>query len=281
MPHMIRLHVRTVFGLLAALVLASGVAGQTRPAPPASSTPSAPSTRPTTAPVRPSPELLAEWEKLQALRADAVKLAREVEKGEKMERARANRRELIALTREFNARLKPIAEASPVRYTGAAGPKAGIPRAVWLYKAARAIEAYNAAADMSESELGVFRVVNEYREALGLVAFEFDLRLRDAAREHSRWMRETGNFTHDSELPGLKNLSDRIDRQGYKWRSCAENLAKGQETSQEAFDGWFESPDHHRNLVGDYVHLGVGRDGELWTQNFASGEPALAGRARK
>lgn len=273
--------VTAAVALALACVLTTSVTAQTRPGAGAATRPAGgptggPSTR---ASAVPSPELLAMWKELEASRAEAVVLARAVEKGESMERARANQRELGKQTAKFNAMIAPVAAASPLRYGPAVQqPKQGFGRAVWLYKRARAVEAYNLArrSEMTADEFGVFTEVNTYREALGLAPLEYHVGLRDAARGHSAWMKETGTFDHDSEKPGHKTFSQRIKAEGYDWNAAAENIAMGQTTAREVFDGWFDSPGHHHNLVGDFVHLGVGKAGEYWTQNFAKGEAAKA-----
>lgn len=241
--------------------------------------PAAPPPPPATAPARPSPELLALWAELDAARTDALRLARNVE-SDTLPQARENHRRLLELTRRFNQLVAPVADASPLRY-GQPQPRGGIGKGIWLYKAARAIERYNLdhAHENTPDEFEVLRLVNDYREALGLLPLELDPRLIDAARQHSRWMVESGNFSHESDLPGRKTHGQRMDRAGYTWRSAGENIAFGTgelNTPQAIFNGWFDSPGHHRTMLGDYVHLGVGRFETHWTQNFGLGPPARA-----
>jgi uncharacterized protein YkwD len=217
--------------------------------------------------------------RLDARRLEAVRLARTVEK-DTVAQAWKNHAELVALTAEFNRVVADYAVKSPVRYGGVA-PRNGLPRAVWLYKAARAIEAYNLAAksEMSAEEYDILVRVNEYREAIGLLPLEWDSRLVDSARAHSQWMADTRQFSHDSDLPGLKTHAQRMSKAGYRWTSAGENIAFGTgelNNSEAMFKGWFESPGHHRTMVGDYTHLGVGHVDVYWTQNFGAGEPPKA-----
>lgn len=261
-------------------------------APPANAPTSRPTTKPTTkptsgpasrptraAPAKPTQELLDLWKEIEPRREEAVAHALKVEMGESMERAHLNMRELTAKTKKLNELLAPVAAGSSIRYPSpqpkpGAGP-GGLNRAIWLYKAARAIETFNATkqAEMTDDEYGVFRELNKYREALGLVPLEYHLAIRDAARGHSDWMRETGIFDHESQRPGYKTFAQRIQREGYTWNAAAENIAEGHASARAVFIGWFESPGHHHNLVGDYAHMGVGKIGKYWTQNFAKGEP--------
>lgn len=265
-----------VVGVVLLLVVGGvGRAGaQTRPA-------SGPSSRPEA--VRASPELLAMWKELEPKREAAAKLAKAVT-AETLEEARANYKELEARTKEFNLLLAPVAEGSWVRYPSVqpkGGPGvAGLNRAIWLYNAGRAIEAYNAtkAGEMTPDEYGVFAEVNRYREALGLLPLEYHAALRDSARGHSDWMKEAGKFDHEDERPGLKTFSDRIRKAGYKWVEAGENIAHGHRNPQAVFLGWFDSPGHHRNMLGNYTHMGIGKTEWYWTQNFGRGEAIRAGR---
>lgn len=232
-----------------------------------------------TATTRPSPELLALWAELDAARSEALTMARQVE-ADSLPRVRDNYLRLLELTRRFNELVAPVAAASPLRY-GQPQPRSGIGKGIWLYKAARTIERYNVdhAHENTPEEFDVLRLVNEYREALGLLPLELDPRLIDAARQHSRWMVESRTFSHESDLPGRKTHGQRMDLAGYRWRSCGENIAFGTgelDTPQGMFNGWFDSPGHHRTMIGDYVHLGVGRFDNHWTQNFGSGPPSRA-----
>lgn len=240
----------------------------------------APASRPATPPANPAqnPELLALLKEIEPKRADALQLAKTVTK-DQIPQAQKNFNELKALTEKLNALVAPLAATSSVRY----GPNSAVPRtgplkAIYLYKAARAIEQYNLAhkSEMTDDEYGVFVETNIYREALGLIPFEYDLRLRDSARGHSNWMSETGTFEHESDLPGKKTFAQRIKSEGYNWNACAENIAEGHENAKIVFQGWFDSPGHHHNLVEDFTHLGVGRKDKYWTQNFAKGHPPKA-----
>lgn len=238
-----------------------------------------PATRPGVA--KPSPELLKLWADLDPKRDAALKLAKTVTEGTKAQ-ARRNRDELMEATRAFNEALAPIAAASPVKPTGIA-PRKGIEKAIWFYKLCRQVELYNAAhrEEMSEEEYRSVQLLNEYRECLGAAPCEFDPRLHDAAMGHAQWMKESQQCEHEEpDVPGKKLPDQRMTRAGYHWTACAENVALGQTSPEMAFDApnqsWFDSPGHHHNMVGDYVHVGIAMIDHAWVQNFATGMPAKA-----
>lgn len=57
------------------------------------------------------------------------------------------------------------------------------------------------------------------------------------------------------------------------WTRAGENIAYGYDY-HDVTTGWYESPGHRANLLGDYTHIGIGYavtdDGEpYYTQNFA------------
>jgi uncharacterized protein YkwD len=85
-------------------------------------------------------------------------------------------------------------------------------------------------------------------------------------------MGERNYFEH--EAPEGTSPFDRMTRAGYEWSGAAENIAMGQPAAEDVMATWLDSPGHCGNIMGDYVHLGVGyyggADAPLWTQNFGS-----------
>ncbi|HEX6431791.1 MAG TPA: CAP domain-containing protein [Niastella sp.] len=93
--------------------------------------------------------------------------------------------------------------------------------------------------------------------------------LEKAALLHSTDMNKNNYFSHtglDGSTPG-----DRITRVGYSWRAYGENIAKGYTSEQAVMTGWLKSEGHCKNIMSSNVkEMGVGRDGNYWTQVFAS-----------
>jgi len=118
--------------------------------------------------------------------------------------------------------------------------------------------------------------VNEYRMMMGHPAVRIEERLVRAARGHSRHMREENYFAHnvpadkhptaDNRTPG-----DRARAQGYGG-GVGENIARGTWTGRDAFDAWFHSSGHHRNMINQgWREMGAGRSGgSWWTQLFGA-----------
>jgi len=116
--------------------------------------------------------------------------------------------------------------------------------------------------------------VNEYRIMMGRPAVKIHERLQRAARGHSREMRVLGYFAHESPTPGLETPGKRAAQQGYTG-GVGENISMGRDTGRGAFDSWFHSSGHHRNMLGaGWTEMGCGRSESYFTQVFgrASGK---------
>lgn len=102
--------------------------------------------------------------------------------------------------------------------------------------------------------------------------------LRCAARLHSKYMAETGDFSH-VESATQRDLAKRLSDVGYRASTWGENIAFGQRTPAEVVTGWLESDGHCRNIMSpSFTELGVGyvaasrgtRATPYWTQNFGA-----------
>jgi uncharacterized protein YkwD len=93
--------------------------------------------------------------------------------------------------------------------------------------------------------------------------------LEKAAVLHSADMNKNNYFGHTGA--DGSSAGDRITRVGYNWRAYGENIAKGHTSEQEVMNGWLESEGHCMNIMSNSVkEMGVGRDGNYWTQVFAT-----------
>ncbi len=119
---------------------------------------------------------------------------------------------------------------------------------------------------LAYEEAAGIRDLNRIRLLLGLGAVAADLRLCEAARDHSADMAERGFFSHDSPVPGKETPWKRARRAGTT--ASAENIASGAKTGPAANRQWFHSPGHFRNMLGRHRRVGLGRSGRHWTQLF-------------
>jgi uncharacterized protein YkwD len=94
-------------------------------------------------------------------------------------------------------------------------------------------------------------------------------RLAKAAYDHSADMNTNDYLGHNS-LDG-SNPAQRIAASGYHWSSWGENIAQGYTTEQIVINAWLGSEGHCKNIMnGGFKDMGVGRDGNYWTQDFGS-----------
>lgn len=114
------------------------------------------------------------------------------------------------------------------------------------------------------------RHTNEHRLLLGRGALAIDARLVASARGHAEEMRRLGYFSHTSPTPGRKTMKERIALAGVEKGPVGENIATGYRSARAAFEGWYRSAPHHRNMLGSWTHMGTGSEGDLWTQNYAA-----------
>ncbi len=107
-------------------------------------------------------------------------------------------------------------------------------------------------------EIELLNRINEYRRMIGLTVGALDELLLLADRHHSMEMLRLGYFAHQSPVPKRGSPADRAGEEGAGGGS--ENIAMSGSVPG-AFDGWYNSPPHHRNMIsGDVLGPG-GRDG--------------------
>ncbi len=122
------------------------------------------------------------------------------------------------------------------------------------------------ASQLDPEESRAILALNLTRNLLGLNALLIDMKLVAAARDHSSDMRRLKFFDHTSPVPGKKTPWDRATNFGTK--ASGENIAMGYPDGRAVNLGWFHSPGHHVNMLGDHRRVGVGRSGNYYTQMF-------------
>ena len=118
-------------------------------------------------------------------------------------------------------------------------------------------------------EQRVIELTNANRRQHGCGDLTNNSMLHAAALGHSADMNANGYFSHTSA--DGSSMTNRIDRQGYGWRSIAENIARGQRTPEQVVEGWMNSAGHRANILNcGLTEIGVGFVNYYWTQNFGS-----------
>ena len=140
--------------------------------------------------------------------------------------------------------------------------------AMQVNPATRHVLEFNATVEdqLALAEAEGIRDLNRIRLLLGLGAVKTDVKLCTAARGHSGDMRTKEFFSHESPVPGKKTPWDRAARAGTT--ASAENIAAGTASGAGANQMWFHSPGHFKNMLANHIRVGMGCDGDRWTQMF-------------
>ncbi|WP_280768783.1 CAP domain-containing protein [Salipaludibacillus daqingensis] len=124
---------------------------------------------------------------------------------------------------------------------------------------------------ISQEEQRVVELTNQHRRDAGLSELQVDTELSTVARKKSVDMHENNYFSHTS--PTYGSPFDMIRDHGVQYNSAGENIAQGQQSAEQAVQGWMDSQGHRENILnGGFTHIGVGYDsnGNHWTQMFIS-----------
>lgn len=106
-------------------------------------------------------------------------------------------------------------------------------------------------------------ILNLLRVRLGIGALAIDPKLCDACRGHSKDMKELKFFSHESPVPGKKTPWDRAKAAGTT--AGGENIFTGIKKPEDAIEGWWHSPGHHKNMLSNSRRVGLGKFDTLWT----------------
>ena len=107
------------------------------------------------------------------------------------------------------------------------------------------------------------RLLNAQRAAVGTAAVTPNAQLAAAAKAHAADMNARNYFSH--RTPEGQSSGDRAARFGVPACGLGENIAQGQGSSAEVFEGWMQSAGHRRNMLNKIMtHYGLGVDGKTW-----------------
>lgn len=96
----------------------------------------------------------------------------------------------------------------------------------------------------------IIQLTNQVREAEDREPLTENDKLDRSAYLKAKDMCTMGYFSHD-------DWTVFVDVSGYNYERAGENLAKNYSTSALAVSAWVASPDHMKNILGDYKETGV------------------------
>lgn len=110
---------------------------------------------------------------------------------------------------------------------------------------------------LNANEKRVYSLHNRARRNHNLKPFCVDPALQRAASAHSKDMIERDYFSHNTKGRN-EDACERIDRYGYRWRYCGENIGYNS-TPDDMFRAWMKSPDHRHNILyAKFRQVGIG-----------------------
>lgn len=148
----------------------------------------------------------------------------------------------------------------------------------------------SSAAVYDADELGVVRLINQYRASYGLGALQVSDALSKASTRHNLDMGHYNFLSHSSEssdfFPSGYQFWQRLAAMGYGSGVMGENIAAGLPlmTAESVFAAWKSSPGHNSQMLGaDYRAIGVSCDyvagsefGVYWTTDFGGSVDSTA-----
>lgn len=122
---------------------------------------------------------------------------------------------------------------------------------------------------VQDIERQVVALVNQARKQNGLNELTLNEELSNVARVKANDMANNKYFSHTS--PTYGSPFDMMKQFGISYRTAGENIAMGQTTAQQVFDGWMNSEGHRANILNSsFTQIGVGysSSGHYWAQMF-------------
>lgn len=106
--------------------------------------------------------------------------------------------------------------------------------------------------EVTSNEESLLELINNYRVSIGKNTLTFNLEAYESASEHTIYMIDKGQLSHDnfdSRALSISNKTNAI--------TVSENVAKEYDTNQETIEAWLLSPIHKKNIEGDYSHSAI------------------------
>lgn len=104
----------------------------------------------------------------------------------------------------------------------------------------------------NDSELETMQLINDYRVRIGLNALEKINHISYKCEEHNKYMIANKVVDHNDFVLRSNNIMKLLGA-----KNVGENVAYNYKTSEAAFRAWLDSPEHKKNLEGNYTHFGI------------------------
>ncbi|MES2748385.1 MAG: CAP domain-containing protein [Bacteroidota bacterium] len=104
----------------------------------------------------------------------------------------------------------------------------------------------------NSDEFELARIINVYRDSIGKSPLEIVNHISYKSQEHNNYMIQNNVVNHDNFQARANNLIQVLGA-----ITVAENIAYNFSTPTATFASWLNSPNHKKNLDGDYTHFGL------------------------
>ncbi len=106
--------------------------------------------------------------------------------------------------------------------------------------------------DYNPLELETMKLINDYRESMGLKNLEIINHISVKAEEHNFFMIKTNVVSHEGFNERSANIIKVLGA-----NTVSENIAYNFNSSEAVLAAWLKSSTHKDNIVGDYTHFGL------------------------
>ncbi len=104
----------------------------------------------------------------------------------------------------------------------------------------------------SDDEIQLFDAINSYRIEQGLNPLILINHISYKSQEHNLYMIEKNVVNHDYFFERSNNIIEVLGAV-----KVAENIAYNYNNANSVLYAWLNSPDHKKNLDGNYTHIGI------------------------
>ncbi|MFB3390039.1 CAP domain-containing protein [Flavobacterium sp. LAR06] len=101
-------------------------------------------------------------------------------------------------------------------------------------------------------ELETMQLINDYRISIGLNPLEVINHISFKSGEHNTYMIENNVVNHNNFTSRSQNIIQVLNAS-----KVSENIGYNYKTAQGVLDAWLRSPEHKKNIEGDFTNFGI------------------------
>ncbi len=102
------------------------------------------------------------------------------------------------------------------------------------------------------SEIETMNLINTYRVSIGLNSLAKINYISLKSEEHDNYMIINNVVDHNDFIVRSESIMNVLGA-----KSVSENIAYNYNTSQSVLNAWLASPEHKKNIEGNYTHFGI------------------------